>query len=396
MRRARRTTGGLAAALVCVAAGGAIEAREAAALPAPPFEIAVQDDAVFLSGGRGYSDARAFRQAEALGATRLRVGMTWAQAVRRRRGNAVTYRFRAYDRLVAAARQRGMRVQIVLLGTPRYDRDGDRWLSHRAPRPERMARFAGDVARHFRGQVDRYSVWNEPNSETFLAPQRVCRDGRCDLVGARIYRTLVEAAHPAIKAADPDAQVLVGETAPDASASVVAPLAFLREATCAGPTYAPARPCAPLVADGYAHHPYQFRDAPDRPTRAGTDQLGMSGLFRLDSALGGLRDSGLLATPAGEALPVYLTEFGYYKVGSRRGGLSEANRADWLRRAFDAAAGFPFVRQMTYFHLVDGPPGVRFNTGIVGRNGRPSAAFEALRRWQMAGRRGRPAPPGGR
>ena len=387
--------------MLAVALAGALGLAHMAAgdtpAPAPaPFEIAVQDDAVFLSGGRGYSDARAFRQAERLGATRLRVGMTWDQAVRRRRGSAVSYRFGPYDRVVAAARQRGIRVQIVLLGTPRYDRGGDPWLSYRAPRPDRMARFAGDVARHFRGQVDRYSVWNEPNSETFLAPQRVCRGGGCDLVGAHIYRALVEAAYPAIKAADPAAEVLIGETAPDASSNVVAPLAFLRELACAGPTYARARPCTPLVADGYAHHPYQFRDAPDRPTGASVDQLGMSGLFRLDSALGALRDGGLLVTPSGEALPVFLTEFGYYKSGSRRNAVSEAKRADWLRRAFDAAAGFPFVRQMTYFHLIDGPRGARFNTGIVGRNGRPSLAYEALRRWQLAGRRGRPHAPSAR
>ena len=321
MRRTRRAVHVLAVALTGTLGAAGMAAGDAPGVASPPppapFEIAVQDDAVFLSGGRGYSDARAFRQAEALGATRLRVGMTWEQAVRRRRGSAVAYRFGAYDRLVAAARQRGIRVQLVLLGTPRYDRGGDSWLSYRSPRPERMARFAGDVARHFRGQVDRYSVWNEPNSETFLAPQRACRGGACDLVGAHIYRALVDAAYPAIKAADPGADVLIGETAPDASARVVAPLAFLREVACAGPDYARARPCPPLVADGYAHHPYQFRDAPDQPTGTSADELGMSGLFRLDSALGGLRDAGLLATPRGEALPAYLTEFGYYK--SERG-----------------------------------------------------------------------------
>ena len=375
--RASAMLAGLACALAATAA--AVGADE----PTPSMEIGAQDDAVLLKRDN-YDDALAFRQVTRLGATRIRVGMTWEQAVRRRRGDQVVYDFRPYDRLVTEARQRGIKVQIALLGTPRFDRKGDKWLSYRAPRPERMARFAGDVARHFRGTVDRYSVWNEPNSETFLAPQRVCRGGSCELTGARLYRALVDAAYPAIKAADPAAEVLVGETAPNASVGkVVAPLAFLREAACAGPDYSPARPCPGLVADGYAHHPYQFLTAPDRPVAEPPDEIGMSGLPRLNDALVRLGASGAVRTPAGDPLPVYLTEFGYFRQGSRKKTLTEAQRADYTVRAFQQAATYPWVRQMVYYHFFETLPGTRWNSGVVGLDGRELRPYRALRRWGM-------------
>lgn len=382
-RRAGATLAGLACGLAAATVGVGADQESS-----PAMEIGVQDDAVLLER-RNYSEARAFRQVTRLGATRIRVGMTWEQAVLRRRGDRVLYDFRPYDRLVTKARQRGIKVQIALLGTPKFDRGGDRWLSYRSPRPERMARFAGDVARHFRGRVDRYSIWNEPNSETFLAPQRACSGDSCELVGARLYRALVDAAHPAIKAADPSAQVLVGETAPNASVGkVVAPLAFLREAACADADYGSARPCPGLVADGYAHHPYQFLTPPDRPVAEPPDEVGLSGLPRLNDALVRLAASGAVRTPAGDPLPVYLTEFGYFKQGSRKRTLTEVRRADYTVRAFKQAASYPWVRQMVYYHFVETPPGARWNSGLIDLDGGELKPYRALRNWSMRRPRG--------
>src|SRR5207237_907362 len=66
------------------------------------------------------------------------------------------------------------------------------------------------------------------------------------------FRPYDVAVHEAAKRADPRAQVLIGELAPGRSS-----LAFLNQATRRG-----------ILADGFAHHPYQFSVvAPGRPDR---------------------------------------------------------------------------------------------------------------------------------
>ena len=60
------------------------------------------------------------------------------------------------------------------------------------------------------GEVDRYILWNEPNLVSWLQPQASCVHRRCTPVAPHLYRGLVRAAYPAIKAADPGAEVLIG------------------------------------------------------------------------------------------------------------------------------------------------------------------------------------------
>ena len=77
-----------------------------------------------------------------------------------------------------------------------------------------------------------------------------------------------------------------------------------------------------------------------------------------------LAAAGLLSTPAGHPLPVYLTEFGYYRSGPH--ALAPDTRAAYLVRAFGIAARlYPRVRQILQYLLVAPPPGYpggRFDT----------------------------------
>src|SRR5262249_59902866 len=103
----------------------------------------------------------------------------------------------------------------------------------------------------------RWSVGNEPNYVGWLAPMSKA---------PQLYRALYIQAYDAIKKADPNAQVLIAETAPYAEKDrAMAPLEFLRKVTCRTAIYAPAKRCAPLHADGYAHHPYEFANPPQAP-----------------------------------------------------------------------------------------------------------------------------------
>ena len=95
---------------------------------------------------------------------------------------------------------------------------GPLWSSRRAergdarwdPDPALFADFAGAVAARYGDRVDRYVIWNEPNLGSWLRPQAACFGKVCTPVSPHLYRGLVRAAYPAIHAADPGAQVLIG------------------------------------------------------------------------------------------------------------------------------------------------------------------------------------------
>ena len=68
------------------------------------------------------------------------------------------------------------------------------------------------------------------------------------------------------------------------------------------------------MADGYAHHPYDFANPPAAPY-PGADNVTMGTLGRLTTALDRLAAAKALRTPDGKPLDVYLTEFGYFASG---------------------------------------------------------------------------------
>ena len=71
------------------------------------------------------------------------------------------------------------------------------------------------VAAHFKGRVDRYAIWNEPNLSAWLAPSST---------SPAQYRSLYKTAYTAIKTVDPKAKVLFGELAPNRDGRTIAPL----------------------------------------------------------------------------------------------------------------------------------------------------------------------------
>jgi len=345
--------------------------------PGGALELALQDDAVFLHR-RHYDRERAFRQATELGVSRLKVNALWASTLGEQAGTAAApasprYRWTPYDRLIEAARRHGISVELALTGPAPAWATGDGRVGPTRPSAARFGEFARAAAEHFRGRIDRYSIWNEPNYETWLAPQARA---------PAIYRGLYEAGYRAIKHADPTAKVLFGETAPYAQRGrAIAPLKFLRAVTCRTASYAPARPCAPLEADGYAHHPYEFSGPPERPY-PGADNVTIGSLDRVTAALDRLAAAGALRTPAGKPLDLYLTEFGYFAIGKR--ALPDARRAEYLTRAFEIAARNPRTRQMLQYLLVSPPPGTPgglFDTAVLTTDGRPRPSFDALAGW---------------
>jgi hypothetical protein len=343
----------------------------APAAAAGDMEIAIQDDAV-LVGRLYYNRERALDQIQQLGATRLRVNLTWTavlggrQSARRTQPRSIAYDWAGYDGLVDAARARGMRVQMTIAGpAPRWA-TGNRRVGVYRPDPGKFGAFARSAAQHFYGRVDRYSIWNEPNYSGWLAPHAK---------SPQLYRALFRAGYRGIKSADPNVQVLIGETSPYAiRGRAMAPLQFLRAVTCTDSRWR--RHCPGLVADGYAHHPYEFKNRPDA-SYPGADNVTIGTLGRLTRALDRLARSGALRTRYGQPLHVWLTEFGYMATGSRR--LPAARRAAYLRRAFEIARANPRVHGMVQYLLIQPPSHwAHFNTAIALANGTPTPSFRAL------------------
>jgi hypothetical protein len=350
------------------------------------MELAIQDDATFLTGNKRVSRERALNFARQLGVTRIRVNLLWAYTMSpgtynaRRKPAQIQYLFDEYDALVDAAADRGIRIHLSLTGpAPRWARPKpsikQAWYK---PNSREFGRWAGVVAEHFAGRVDRYSIWNEPNWRTWLGPLKSA---------PALYRSLYVRGYDAIKDADRRAKVLIGETSPYGRPGLsTAPLAFLRGVTCVNKKYKRARSCPRLKADGYAHHPYDFRHAPAFQY-PGADNVTIGTLPRLTKALDKLSRAGVLRKTGGGRMPVYLTEYGYFASGHR--ALPPKTRSRYLQQAYTIALRNSRVRSQLQYLLLAPPrnsSSAFFNLALMSTSGKKYPQFGALQRWFRANR----------
>jgi hypothetical protein len=349
-------------AAILVVAGFA--AFGAPAHAAKGMEIALQDDGAFVSE---YSIKRkkALGLADKLFVSRIRVNLPWSAIVnsprKKKRPKKRHYDFTSYDALYRKAKQHGIKLQVTISGFAPAWATGDHKIGGYKIKTKYFKEFAHAVAKHFRLAADRYSVWNEGNYKSWNGPLSSA---------AKTYRSLYQIAYREIRKTDPRAKILIGETAPYAqSGRSIAPLKFIRDVVKPGP----------LKADGYAHHPYDFRHSIDY-RYPGSDNVTISTLSRLTGQLDKLAKSKRLTTPAGKPLDVYLTEYGY--MASGRYKVSESRRAKYVTKAFQIALDNPRVKQMLQYLLVKPPPQSDFfDTSIVGKKTKLSKTFKALASW---------------
>ena len=105
------------------------------------------------------------------------------------------------DTLVNAAAARNMGILGVLNATPAWAvPPGSPAVASPPADNAQYAQFAGAVAQRYAGKVSAYEVWNEPNAAPSWYPTP----------DPAAYTRLLQAAYPAIKAADPNATVVGG------------------------------------------------------------------------------------------------------------------------------------------------------------------------------------------
>jgi hypothetical protein len=358
------------------------------------MELAIQDDSVFVVGNPRWQGDKPFEYARALGVTRIRANLLWAYTMlpdqynARNKPQAINYYFDQFDQLIDRAAAHGIRVHLSLTGpAPRWANarrasQGQAWYK---PDPVAYGEWVRIVAEHFKGRVDRYSIWNEGNWKTWLGPLKAAPS---------IYRKMYVRAYGAIKRADPRAKVLIGETSPYMRRGFsTAPLAWLRAVTCVNKSYRRKGSCPKLRADGYAHHPYDFGHAPGFQY-PGADNVTIGTLSRLTRALDRLHRSGALRFNGGSRMPVYLTEYGYFASGPRALGARKASR--YLRQAYTLALRNPRVRSQLQYLLptLGRRSASTFNTGIVTQTGKRLPQYRALQGWYRSNR-GKLKRPGG-
>jgi hypothetical protein len=237
-------------------------------------------------------------------------------------------------------------------------RQNPRWW----PKPAEFGAFASAVARRYGAQVDRYLIWNEPNQPGWLAPQWACASRRnCTAVAPHVYRDLVRAAVPAIHAADPGSETLLGELAPIGGrptgvSTPIAPLPFLRAMACVDQAYRTVRGgnCRGFRAaraDALGYHPHPVNNAPDQvnPDR---DEAQFADLGRLFTVLDRLRARGRLFAGS----DVHLTEFGYQTSPPDHAiGITLARQTRYLQQAGYIAWRLGRVRSLTFYQWDDEP-----------------------------------------
>lgn len=389
----------------------ALLASTGAAAPAAaaPHMVGIEDERLLLHAPDRAADVVA-EWADA-GIDVVRIHARWNEIApggrRRPRGfHGAVHTDRRYgwselDEGIRLVRAAGMKVMLTVTGP------GPLWTSrtparrnprHR-PDAAAYADFARAVATRYRESVDMYLIWNEPNIPGWLDPQIECRGRTCERVAPHLYRGLLRAAYPAIKAADPGAEVVMGELAPigrtarSKALTIIPPLTFLRTMGCLDERYRPmprrgfCRSFRPVRADAVGHHPHGVEAAPDEPSRD-RRWAKIADLPRLLAVLDRITATGRFVAPTVRGFDVHLTEFGYQTSPPDHAiGITLEEQTRFLQQAAYIAWRTPRIRSLVHYQWEDEP--VRFRapgqlayagwqSGLHFVNGRPKPVMESF------------------
>lgn len=326
-----------------------------------------------------------------------------------------------FDAVIRDARARGMGVDLDLVAPP------PGWASGPgAPHPKiqpfwrpsapMFGQFVRAVGTRYSGhyvapgtsqplpRVDFWSIWNEPNLGSQLAPE--VKPHTQIEIAPGLYRGLVDAAWSALAASGHGHDtILIGETAPAGIMSGVVglfnnmpPLRFLRALYCVGADYKPLRDTAardrdcPVTtaagagfakahpglfkASGFADHPYPQGLAPNEPTPNEPDYAELAKIDKLEQTLDALQR----VYGSHTRFPIWSTEFGYQTTppDPGYGTVSPTKAAFYLNWSEYLTWLDPRQRSYDQYQLMDSPAGI-FATGLLSASGQPKPGYDAYR-----------------
>ena len=310
------------------------------------------------------------------------------------------YRWDDLDAAVRVAARHGMRVLLTVYRAPAWaeapGRPGGVAAGAWRPRAGAFGAFAQALARRYDGsfadplfpgaalpRVSLFEAWNEPNLDTYLAPQW---EGRRS-AGPRLYRGLLDRFYAGVRRAQPRATVIAGALAPfgdSPGGRRTPPVRFLRGLLClrstsSGSRLKSTRCPRPARFDALSDHPI----AVGAPTEPAANPLDVTtpDIWRLTRLLRAA-ERRRLVRPAGRRRPLWVTEFWYDSDPPDPRGVPLRRQARWYEQDL-----YEFWRQgaraAVALQLRDSPPGrgYRFTSqsGAYFLDGAPKPSRRALR-----------------
>jgi hypothetical protein len=324
----------------------------------------------------------------------------------------------AFDAVIRDAQARGIGVDLALVPPPPRWAEG-KGAPHPAVQPEwkpsasEFEQFVQAVGTRYSGRytppggskplprVAFWSIWNEPNLGTQLAPE-VTPHTQIE-TSPGLYRGLVDAAWKGFAASGHGHDtVLIGEIAPAGVTTGVGlfnnmpPLRFLRALYCVGANYKPLQGTAATERDcpatasgsasfakahpglfkasGFADHPYPQGLPPNEPTPNEPDYAELAKIDKLEQTLDTLQR----AYGSDTKFPIWSTEFGYQTTppDTEAGTVSPTKAAMYLNWSEYLTWLDPRQRSYDQYQLVDSPLGV-FATGLVTSTGKRKPGYYA-------------------
>jgi len=231
--------------------------------------------------------------------------------------------------------------------------------SNAPPNVAAYAATAGQIAAALRGQVAGYEIWNEEDDAPFWANP-----------SAAAYAALLRATYPAIKAQDPGAPVVIGGL-------VGNDYDFLQDLYANG---------AKGAFDVVGVHTDTACVTAD-PSAFYREANGRIGRFSFT----GYREVHQTELANGDDKPIWMTEIGWAttsascntgaSAGKKAGGVSDAQQAQYLTKAYSCLAADPYVQQALWFSLADydsGSANYDLRLGLLDDKLNPKPAFSAF------------------
>ncbi|GGG21767.1 hypothetical protein GCM10007304_39490 [Rhodococcoides trifolii] len=304
------------------------------------------------------SDADLARELDAMkaaGASWVRMLTSWSM-IEPRQGQ---FDWAATDRLVNYATARGMKVLGLVTYTPGWARYRQ-WsgFEGRPADEDVFAEFAQTAAERYRGRVNTWEVWNEPNLWFFYFPG----------VDANSFAQIQKATYTAIKSSVPEATVLGPGLANANNVSAVSrsPITFLTSLYALG--------VGPYM-DGIALHPYTYPYTPIDPANTTWDNV--ADAYAVMSANG---DAGK---------KIWITEYGA-PTGTASQNVTDAQQATILGSFLTHTATVPYLGPVFLYSLRDSgtdPSKTEQNFGVLNYDFSPKAGYQAVKNYVTAGGR---------
>jgi hypothetical protein len=219
------------------------------------------------------------------------------------------------DNAVNLVRASGAKVILLVNQTPTWE-SGSTYPDTNPSRPSDYAKFVQFIAARYAGKIAAYEIWNEENNARFWpsgpAPAQ--------------YANLLEAAYPAVKAGDPNAEVLFGGLSFN-------DYHYLESVYAAAPDIG-------KYFDVMVTHPYtNGAAAPEDITRDPDGRIS-------EYSFPAYREVRATMLTHGDDKPIWFTEFGWSTTtnGGTLGGVSEQTQADYLTRAYKYIEQDPYVQ----------------------------------------------------